>query len=572
MSRINDDSVEQIKAAVDMVDLVSGYTQLKRSGGRYVGRCPFHDERTGSFSVNPVDKLYYCFGCQAKGDAITFVREKEGLDFTAAVEWLGRRYGVEPQYEATSPAQRRRIDERARLTGLLEIATDFYQRYLWDAAEAGAARAYLAERGIGSDVAHQFRLGFAPSAWDRVCRAARGRGFTDEELAAAGISTAGRRGSIDRFRGRLMFPLTDARGRVTGFGARQMPGGEPPKYKNSPEGPLFHKSDILYGLDRARAQIAKLGSAIVVEGYTDVLALHQAGITNAVASMGTALTEHQVSELRRLCDTVHLAFDADAAGQEASLRGMQLAVAKGLQVRVVTLPEGRDPADVVLADSEVFRRAIAEAPSFLTYRVMLALAEGGDRDRIFQRVREVLDAAAPSIERDELVRVVADRLRLTDDLTALLSMRGPIAASPMLRRRTRLSPRERDERLFLGMCLALPGEAEPLLADLATAHFSEASHWEAASFIRRHVSGDTSPEEAQTWAPSIAELTALAEREGVSVAVLVELRLKLELHRTEDELKGLRENADLSVSQEQHLQELQERRLSILESIRNSVV
>ena len=221
MTRIRHASVEAVKDAVDMIDLVSGRTQLKRSGVEWRGRCPFHDERTASFWVNPQDKVYYCFGCQAKGDAIGFVQETEALEFAAAVEWLADRYGVTLEYDESSPQEDRRRAQQDRLLSLLDTAAGFYQRYLWEAAEAESARTYLDERAIRREAADQFRLGFAPAASDRVRRAALARDFTAGELDQAGLAARGG----DRFRDRLMFPLTDARGRVRGFGARQMPGG-----------------------------------------------------------------------------------------------------------------------------------------------------------------------------------------------------------------------------------------------------------------------------------------------------------------------------------------------------------
>ncbi len=403
---------------------------------------------------------------------------------------------------------------------------------------------------------------------DRLVRAAEGKGFSAQELARAGLSAASGRG--DRFRGRTVFPLADVRGRVRGFGARQMPGGRPPKYLNSQEGPLFRKSEIVYGLDQARADVARQGSAIVVEGYTDVLLLHQVGISNAVASMGTALTDQQVKQLRQSCSTVFLAFDADAAGEEASIRGMELAQAAGLTVRVVTLPDGRDPADVALADPEQMRRALDGAETYLSYRVRRALETGGTRDERYQRVRGVLAAAPASLERDEQVRLVSDRLGLTPDLAvALVSRQAPVVVSAD-GGRVRRSPRDRDEALFLALCLEFPNVGSDLLGALDVAHFQSASRWEAATYVRRALAGQTTPEEAHTWAPRMAELTALAAREGGSEAVLQELYSKLLLHRTEDELKALQENADLSLSQQQHLQQLQELRLTILETIRSS--
>ena len=565
MSRISQPSIEALEAAVDMVDLVGGRTALRRSGTRYVGRCPFHDERTPSFSVDPVKKVYHCFGCRKGGDLIQFVQETENVDFTTAVESLAERYGVRLEYEESSPAEERRRAERGRLLRLLDDAAGFYARYLWEADEAAAARAYLEERGITGDTARAFGLGFSPSAWDRVCAAARAKGFAPAELTSAGLAARGRRGPVDRFRGRLMFPLADARGRVRGFGARQMPGGDPPKYLNSPEGPAFHKAAILYALHAARAAIAAAGHAVVVEGYTDVLALHQAGVTTAVASMGTSLTEQHVTELRRLCGTVYLAFDADAAGETAALRGMELATAAGLSVRIVTLPQGRDPADVALSDPDGFEEARKAAQDVLAFRVGRALAAGGTRDEMYARAAELLAAAPASIERDEQVRVVADRLRLTDDLAArLVAAPAPArAAAPGGRPvRLRRSPRERDERLFLALCLAMPERGAELLAD----DEGVAALPDAAA-VRGLIAGTGGPAEA----PLVAELTALAAREPTSEAVLEELYWKLRLGIADDRLKALRENADLDMDQQHELQRLEGQRLDLLgrlESVR----
>jgi DNA primase len=570
MSRISAESVDALRDAVDMVDLVSGRTQLRRSGARHVGRCPFHEERTPSFSVDPLKKLYYCFGCGAGGDAIKFVEDTENLDYPGAVEWLAERYGVELDYERGSADDERRRARRARLLRLLEEAADFYSRYLWAAAEAQPARAYLDERGIRRETAGAFRLGFAPAAWDRVSAAARSKGYTADELNAAGLAARGRRGPVDRFRGRLMFPLADARGRVVGFGARQMPGGEPPKYLNSPEGELFRKGGLVYGLDRGRRAIATAGRGVIVEGYTDVLALHQAGMPTAVASMGTALTEEQVRELRRVCETVVLAFDADSAGAEATLRGMALARAQGLEVLVATLPKGQDPADVARGGAGAMEAVLDGAESYLGHRVGVALAAGGSRDRVYERVRTILSQAPPSPERETQVARVADRLSLTGDLAASLTARAAADGrrGQALPRRRRRSPRERDERLFLALCLAHPEEGSRLLSELDVAHFSGTSHWEAATYIGRRLAGGGTPEEGQTWAPYIAELNALAAQEGASEAALSELFLKLQLHRAEMELKTLGKRADLSLSELRRLQQLQAFRLSTLEAIR----
>ena len=369
-----------------------------------------------------------------------------------------------------------------------------------------------------------------------------------------------------------MFPLADVRGRVRGFGARQMPGGEHPKYLNSPDGRLFHKEDILYGLDRARGAIATAGQAIVVEGYTDVLALHQAGTANSVASMGTALTKNQVTELKRVCSTVLLAFDSDAAGEEASLRGMALAEAQELSVRVVALPAGSDPADVVLADPAAFARSLESAAGVLTFRVGRALAIGGTRDEMYARASGIIAAAAPSVERDEQVRLVADRLRLTDDLAARLTAARPPAPAaapqaPQAPTRLRRSPWEQDGRLFLGMALALPERGRELLAEMDVAYFPDEPLREAAGHIRRLLSGEGESEDAERWAPRMAELNAVAAREarlGVgSGGALLEAASAPDRRRAKD----AGENADLELSQQQELQRLEELRLRLLATL-----
>ena len=338
MARIKQESVEAVKAAADMLDVVGGRTQLRKAGARYVGRCPFHEERTPSFSVNPLDKLFYCFGCGKGGDLISFVRETENLDFAGAIEWLGDRFRVPLEYEETSPAADAARKRRERLYAVLEQATSFYERYLWETAQGEPVRAYLAGRGLSEEICREFRLGLSPTA-PALARKAAEKGFTRPELAAAGL--ANRRGN-DYFSGRLMFPLADARGRVVGYSARKLREDDPlqAKYVNSPEGDLFHKSSVLYGLHLARQAIAKEERAIVVEGNTDAIALRQAGLEPTVASMGTALTERQLAELKRLTRRLYLCFDADAAGQAATLRGMELAASLGFEVKVVPLAPG----------------------------------------------------------------------------------------------------------------------------------------------------------------------------------------------------------------------------------------
>src|SRR4051794_31661995 len=363
MARIKDTSVDAVKAAADFVEVVSARTQLRKSGARYTGRCPFHDERTPSFSVNAVDKLYYCFGCGAKGDLITFVRETEGLDFAGSIEWLAERFRVPIEYEETSPQQEAARLRRSRLLSLLDQAAAFYERTLWDTAAGGMARDYLKGRGIGEEISRDFRLGLALGG-DSLTRKALAKGFTPEELRAAGLTRP--RGD-DYFQRRLLFPLADRQGRVLGFQARRLHEDDPlpAKYVNTPESELFHKGWVVYGLDKARAAIAREDRACVVEGNTDVIALRQAGLQPVVASMGTALTEQQLKELARLTRRLWLAFDGDAAGETATLRGMELATKLGFDGKVVALPPGIDPADHPTS----VQRRLTSPEAHLVYRV-----------------------------------------------------------------------------------------------------------------------------------------------------------------------------------------------------------
>jgi DNA primase len=523
MARIKDTSVEEVKAAADIVAVVSERTQLRKAGARYMGRCPFHEERTPSFSVNAVDKFYYCFGCGAKGDLITFVRETEQLDFAGAIESLADRFNVQIEYEETSPQQDARRRRRERLLELLEAATSFYERYLWDSQAGSLARDYLAGRGLGEEVCRQYRLGLALGG-TTLARKALERGFTREELAAAGLIN--KRGN-DYFFGRLLFPLADARGRVLGFQARKLREDDPlkAKYVNSPEGELFRKGDLLYGLDRARAAIAKQDRAVVVEGNPDVLALSQAGIEPVVAPMGTALTERQLKELGRLTKRVWLCFDGDAAGEAATLRGMELAFAQGLDVRVVALPAGFDPADL----AEGFeQQQLTRAESYLGYRVRLEIERAADRQEAFVRVREVLSRFEESPERQDAIRYAADKLDLPKETQAGLAPRGAAFATGRVSARL-LDAGERLEQNALAGVAAHPALL-PVLAELGPEHFDGEEHRRLREQL---VSGRERDAELVGLA---AELDARATSEGIDERTAEQLLLRLRERQIRREL------------------------------------
>ena len=518
MAIIAQASIDQVKATADMVEIVGARTQLRKVGARWTGRCPFHEERTPSFSVNAADKLFYCFGCGAKGDLITFVKETEGLDFVGAIEWLAERYRIPLAYEETSPQAEQKRERRARLLSLLEQAAVFYERTLRESAAGASAREYLAERRLGEEVCRAYRLGLSPGG-TVLAEKARAKGFSQDELVAAGL--VNRRGN-DYYAGRLLFPLADARGRVLGFGARRMREDDPiaAKYVNSPESELFRKGSIVYGLDRARSAIAKEDRALVVEGYTDVLALHQAGLGAAVASMGTALTEPQLKELRRLTSHLYLCFDADAAGEAATIRGMELAVRSGFDVRIVPLPAGQDPADAV----DGFEELLAASVGYLKHRVRIEATDQGG----FDRVQRMIEAAPPGPERDEAARYAADRFGLP------VRVAGASATVVGEASRKLLGAGERLERDFLAICAARPEVAERYLKELDDRHFEVPLHRR----LRAYLAGDGEADEELVGLR--AELDATVMEEGLDEDVARELFLRLE------ERLVMRELADLS--------------------------
>ena len=434
MSLFTPETIDRVRDSADIVEVVSAYTELRRQGERFVGLCPFHEERTPSFSVKPAEGFYYCFGCEAGGDTIRFVQEKEGLSFPDAVEALADRFGVEVERETEDPEAEARRRRRGRLGEALERAAAFYEVYLWEAEKAKRAREYLAGRGLGEEVLRAFGVGFAPSAWDSLLVRGQRAGFTVEELKAAGLIQAGQKGgNYDVFRSRITFPVRDVRGRTVGFGARATLPDQKPKYRNSAEGELYRKSRTLYGIDRARAAIARGERAVVVEGYTDVLALHQAGIEETVAVMGTAITPDQLKLLSGYAGEVVLALDADRAGREAMLRAQRVAGSGRLRLLVVAMPEGEDPADLLNDEGgeERFRRLLAEAVDLPVFHVRAILGDAdlstpAGRDRALDEVAPVLKAMGDTITRQELISEVADRLE-TDP--AMVARR--LAAAPM---------------------------------------------------------------------------------------------------------------------------------------------
>ncbi len=522
MALIKRESIERVVDAADMVAIVTARTPLRRVGARWTGRCPFHEERTPSFSVNPERKLFHCFGCGKGGDLIAFVRETEGLDFAEAVEWLAERTGVELDYEESSPRAEATRRRRDRLFEVLEAAAVFYSRYLWEAPRAQEARDYLAERGLGKEVCDLYRLGVSPDGQTMPGKA-RERGFSGEELVGAGLLN--RRGN-DYFAGRLVFALRDPRGRVVGFGARRMAETDPipAKYVNSPEGELFHKSALVYGLDVARAAVAKEDRAVIVEGYTDVLALRQAGLETVVASMGTALTPAQLKELRRLTGRLYLCFDADAAGEAATLRGMELAYREFDEVRVVALPPGTDPAE----DPAGFEARLDSSEPYPRHRVRLEIDHARSKEDAFRRVQEIVAGFDRNTEWLEAVEYAADRLDLPEELQRLLPSTVSRRGGPELSRRV-LEAGARLERDALAGVVAYPA-LTPILAEVSPEHFDD----ELNQALRLELvePGERSPETTAL----LAELDARAAAEGIDEDTARQLLLRLRERQLRREL------------------------------------
>ena len=526
MARIKDSSVEAVRQAADIVAVVSARTQLRKSGARHTGLCPFHDERTPSFSVSAEKGTYYCFGCGAGGDTVRFVEETEGIGFVGAIEWLADRFNVQLEYEEFAPGEDERRRRRERLFTLLDHGARFYERHLWDAPAGGPAREYLAGRGLGEEVCREFRLGIAPGGTTLAAKALAG-GYSRDELLAAGL--VNRRGN-DYFQGRLLFPLADARGRVVGFSARKLREDDPlkAKYVNSPESELFHKSRVLYGLHLARAAIAKEDQVFVVEGNTDAIALRQAGFAHVVAAMGTALGDQQLRELARLTRNLWLCFDADAAGQAATLRGMETATLQGFQLRVVRIPPGFDPADV----ADRFEEHLAEAENYLPHRVRLELQRASTPEEAFERVREVLSSFGASPDLQEAVKVAAAKLKLPPDVQAGLVPQARRATGTVSRKL--LGAGERLERDALAGCVAHP-DLLGTLAELAPEHFDADLHRRA----RAHLLDPGAPD--PDLGPLLAELDARAAAEGINEQRGKELLLRLR----ERDLERRLANADL---------------------------
>ena len=524
--------MDDIKARVDIVDLVGEGVTLRKSGRTFKAPCPFHAEKTPSFVVDPQRQSWHCFGaCAEGGDIFSWVMRRQQVDFREALRVLADRAGV--QLEAPTRASSEREERRRRLASLNDAASAFYQRQLAENPEAAPARNYVEERGIDAATSQAFGLGYAGEEPDALLTYLTARGNKQAEVVAAGLAMENDRGAVDRFRGRLLFPIRDARGRSVGFGGRTL-NDDGPKYLNTAQTEIFDKSRLLYGLDRARDAIRESDRIVIVEGYMDVIAAHQHGQLNTVASMGTALTEEQVQLIKPLTRNVVLALDADAAGAAATLRGIEVGReamghesipipdARGLvrlqdtlaaDIRIAELPAGRDPDDLVRADPELWSALLAQAPTFMDYRFTVAVAardleNARERASLVEELMPLVTAIAEPVVRAEYLQRLARLARLeTVALQEQLrhrrtSARGGYAAARTAQAEAVL-PRDRQSDFLLQLLAARP--------DLVPGVEQEARRWIGGGLAQELLAAIGRPEE-EVAEPLQQELVALRER------------------------------------------------------------
>ena len=558
MAKIREDDIDLLRDKADLVEVVSSHTHLKKAGGHtFKGLCPFHSEKTPSFTVDTAKSLFYCFGCGTGGNVYQFVQQIESLPFPEAVEWVARRFNYELRYEDQSPGQAQAFGMKRRLADANKAAAEFFHRALMESPDAEAARVYLGGRGFGKEVAERWQLGYAPGR-NSLCRHLLDRGFTQEEIVKADLGrVSDRDGSLyDSFRQRIMFPTWSLQDDVVAFGARAM-GDQQPKYLNTGETPLFSKSRFMYGLNRAKSSIAR-SHAVVVEGYTDVIALHEAGLTQAVATNGTALGETHFELLKKFSSRAVLMFDSDSAGQAATERGFGLHHRIGLEVLVAPLPPGRDPADVVAQDgADGISKVIDAGQPLLEFKLeqtisKLALDTPEARSKAVREAVQVLGWLPDPIARHEYAFMVARRIGVQPEAVqrALTDRRsGPPAAygGAGRERERRLPGHVKVEREALLLLLTDTERATRFLDEIDESDFTSPARRDLFGAARTMSNGKSAAEIAGQLSPeALALFTELmVERETVEAedadATLHELFVRLRVFSLERDIKRRRD-------------------------------
>ncbi len=504
--RIKEEDINSIRERSNIVDVVSDYVALKKKGKLFWGLCPFHQEKTPSFKVDPSTQLFHCFGCGEGGNVFTFAMKVDHLDFPEAVEVLAERIGYRINYEAVKPKEASKKD---RIFEANRLAMLFYQYILQKTREGEHGRTYLKKRGLNDDIVNRYGLGLAPQSWSSLDDYLTKKGFSKTELLEAGLVIKGSKGYYDRFRGRLIFPITDLRGRVIAFGGRVL-GTDEPKYLNSPETVLYHKSSTLYGLHLAKNEIVRKGTALVVEGYTDVLTLAQVGILNVVATLGTAFTAEHIELIRRFAERVILVFDADAAGIKAAesassylsefrlpkmeaLRDLEQTNTSGIDVRVIVLPQSLDPADFIAAQgAESFHKLVDSAEPFFDFYLTREINKYN-----INEIRQKEQAALvcfkliatldhPASQKEYLSRVAQrlefDEEALTVKYNAIYKKGSAIRGEA---RATVLDPQEKAERSLLHLSLKYPEVRNRIPAEMDESYFVSPAHAQLFTVLKK---------------------------------------------------------------------------------------
>ena len=560
MAKIKEEDIDLLRERADIVEVVSAYTHLKRSGGHtFKGLCPIHDEKTPSFTVDSARGLVHCFGCGWGGNVYQFVQEKENLPFPEAVEWIARKFGYNLRYEDESPEERRNKGLKPRILEANQIAAEFYHQQLMDNPDASEARKYLGTRGFKREVAARWLLGYSPGR-DATCKLLLSKGYTKEEIVAADLGRiSDRDGSLyDSFRQRIMFPTWDVQNQVVAFGARAL-GDQQPKYLNTAETPVFSKSRFMYGLNKAKSSIARDNPAIVVEGYTDVIALHEAGIEQAVATNGTALGESHLTLLRKFTDRVVLVFDADEAGTHAAMRGFgdvkdPLFRQVGLDILVATVPSGRDPADLVREDGADAMKKVIEAAAPIWEAKLeqtmssIPLDTPEARSRAVAAAVQVLMSHPDPVARHEYAFNVAQRVGVDVEVVqrALSEGRGGPSTGGIVRSvDKRLPGNVKVEREALRMLLL---HGPRVLASIENAHESLFTSPVRRELFDAAVSAARDGQPVSSVATSLSpdasslytELTVGSSPEVPDEAQIGEIFMRLRVFRLEREIKKRR--------------------------------
>ena len=560
MAKIREDDIDLLRDKADLVEVISAHTHLKKAGGHtFKGLCPFHSEKTPSFTVDTAKQVFHCFGCSVGGNVYQFVQQIENLPFPEAVEWVARRFNYELHYEDQTPGQAHAYGVKRRLADANKAAAEFFHKALMESADAEPARSYLSGRGFGREVAERWQLGYAPGR-DSLCKHLLGLGFTQDELVNGGLGRiSDRDGALfDVFRQRIIFPTWSLQDDVVAFGARAL-GDQQPKYLNTGETPLFSKSRFMYGLNRAKSSIAR-SHAIVVEGYTDVIALHEAGITQAVATNGTALGETHFELLKKFSSRAVLMFDSDNAGQAATERGFGLHHRIGLEVLVAPLPPGRDPADMVAQDgADGIAKVIEAGQPLLEFKLeqtisKLPLDTPEARSKAVREAVQVLGWLPDPIARHEYAFMIARRIGVQPEaVQRALTDRssGPVAAAyggAGRERERRLPGHVKVEREALQLLLTKTERITPFLDDIQETDFTSPARRELFREARTMKSVKDTAAVAERLSPEARELfTELAvERDPVEFdedgeAGMAEVFTRLRVFKLEREIKRRRD-------------------------------